>query len=387
MKKIIIVNNNMKVGGVQKSLYNLLWSIEGKYDITLCLFKKDGAYADPLPASVKVIETPGLFRYLAVGQSECRGVDKIKRGILAAFCRVFGRSCGIKILLASEKTLPEHYDCAVAFLHNGRDESFYGGVQDYVLHRVNADRKVAFIHCDYRNCGADNAYNNRIIGEFDKIAACSDGCRHAFESILPGLASKCTTVRNFHRFDEIRSLAETDPIVYDSETVNIISVSRLSQEKGIERSIEAVVEILRKGLSVKLHIVGAGAKGRELRELAGELGVADSVIFYGEQKNPYRYMKNADLFLLTSYHEAAPMVIDEARALGIPVLTTETTSSKDMVTDMECGWVCDNTQTAISESLYAIAANRKTLADMKEKLKKRVADNKIAERQFVEVIG
>jgi len=62
-------------------------------------------------------------------------------------------------------------------------------------------------------------------------------------------------------------------------------------------------------------------------------------------------MKNADLFLMTSYHEAAPMVIDEARALGLPILTTETTSAHDMVTDRHCGWVCENSQSAINTAL------------------------------------
>jgi len=376
----------MKIGGVQKSLYNLLWSVASDYDITLCLFKKDGAYADALPESLKIIETPGLFRYLAVAQSECHGTDRIKRGFLAAFCRLFGRSRCMKFLLASERTLPEHYDCAIAFLHNGRDKSFYGGVQDYVLNRVNADRKIAFLHCDYRNCGANHAYNNRIIKEFDKIAACSDGCRQAFEAVLPELAPKCMTVRNFHRFDEIRALGEREPIVYDTGFVNIVSVSRLSQEKGIERAILAVSEAVRKGFHVRLHIVGDGAKGSELREMAKTMGVSDSVIFYGEQTNPYRYMKHADLLMLTSYHEAAPMVIEEARALALPILTTEFTSSKDMVIDMKCGWVCENTQSAINKALDSIVQNRKELADLKAELKEWSFDNSIAKMQFGEAV-
>ena len=44
MKKILIVNNNMKIGGVQKSLCNLLWSVADQYDITLYLFAPIGAY-------------------------------------------------------------------------------------------------------------------------------------------------------------------------------------------------------------------------------------------------------------------------------------------------------------------------------------------------------
>ena len=50
MKKILIVNNNMSVGGVQKSLCNLLWSIVGKYEITVLLFQAVGEYIDCLPA-------------------------------------------------------------------------------------------------------------------------------------------------------------------------------------------------------------------------------------------------------------------------------------------------------------------------------------------------
>ena len=53
MKKLLIVNNNMKVGGVQKSLLNLLWSLEGQYEVTLCLFSPQGAYLQQLPATVE----------------------------------------------------------------------------------------------------------------------------------------------------------------------------------------------------------------------------------------------------------------------------------------------------------------------------------------------
>ena len=73
MKKIIIVNNNMKVGGVQKSLYNLLWEIHDQYDVTLLLFKQTGVYADQLPENVKVLECRSLFRLLGVSQGECAG--------------------------------------------------------------------------------------------------------------------------------------------------------------------------------------------------------------------------------------------------------------------------------------------------------------------------
>ena len=391
MKKIIIVNNNMKVGGVQKSLYNLLWSLEAEqqYDVTLLLFRKTGPYADRLPPNVKVVECSGPFRYLGMSQSECGNnrKDKIIRGLLAGMSRIFGRSAAIRLMLGRQPAVEGTYDCAIAYLHNGRREAFYGGVQEFVLERIQAKRKIAFLHGDYRNCGADHRENNRMMERFDGIAACSDGCRAVLESALPHLKEKCVTVQNCHRFEEIRAMAEEDPPVYDKNEVHVVMVSRLSHEKGIERALEATADGIAKGLAMKLHVVGSGPREKALRDLTDRLGIGENVLFYGEQTNPYRYMKNADLFLMTSYHEAAPMVIEEARCLGLPILTTATTSSADMVLGRECGWVCENTQEALNDALYNNVGNREILKDYKTKLLQERADNTVALKQFSAMLG
>ena len=388
MKKILIVNNNMCVGGVQKSLYNLLWTLEGRYDITLCLFSGAGAYMDRLPPSVKVMECGGLFRYFGMSQGECRHsvTDRLRRGTLAAVSHLFGRERAVKLMLLRQPMLPGEYDCAVAYLHNGRAKSFYGGVQEYVLRRVKAGRKVAFLHCDYGLSGADNPVNNRLIGEFDAIAACSEGCRRVFCGVLPELADKCMTVRNCHRFEEICALAMEEPIVYDPRWINVIMVSRLAHEKGIERAVRAVAYCWDKNIPVMLHLVGSGPMREEIASVARTLDVEDVVLFYGEQDNPYRYMKNADLFLMTSYHEAAPMVIEEACALGVPVLTTETTSSMEMVTERGCGWVCGNTREEIEKALLRLVEDRRLLDERKKEIYALGGDNSAAEAQFLTLI-
>ena len=382
MKKIIIVNNNMKVGGVQKSLYNLLWEIEGKYDVTLCLFNKCGEYVDMLPPFVKVIEAKKPYAYLGISQGECSGLGAVIRGGYAFVARLIGRKKILSFMNRIQPRLDGSYDCAISYLHNGREKSFYGGTQDFVLGCVKAERKVAFIHGDYRNCGANHSVNNRDMERFDAVAACSDGCRNAILSVLPSLESKCFTVRNCHRFDEIRAMADENPVEYSENHINLLIVARLSHEKGIERAIIALAEAIKAGASAKLHIVGGGSMLNELSLLASNLGVPDNVIFYGEQANPYRYMKNADVLLISSYHEAAPMVIDEAICLGLPVLTTETTSSYDMVTARGCGWVCENSQDALNEMLCRVVSDKNTISEVKEKLKNCQVNNGQALAQF-----
>lgn len=389
MKKIIIVNNNMKVGGVQKSLCNLLWELEknDKYEVTLVLFSPVGAYMNSIPPSVKCIYLDSLFRYLGVSQGEMRGIDRVRRGSLAGICRIVGRTVAINLMLHTQKKLEGTYDCAIAFLHNGRNKSFFGGVQDFVLNCITAEKKVTFLHDDYNKCGANHKVNNEIMAKFDAIAACSEGCRSVFAGAVPELAHKSVSVRNCNNIQEIRSLAEENTVIYDDSRVNVLCAARFSPRKGIDRAIEAADVMLKKGIPITLHILGSGVMESQLKTMVKERGLEDTVIFHGEQSNPYRYMKNADLFLLTSYHEAAPMVIDEAYILGVPTLTTRTNSSDEMITDRECGWVCENDQDALNEMLFTVLQDRTVLQRMKNDLCSRVIDNAVAMEQFTKLIG
>lgn len=384
--KIIIVNNNMQLGGVQKALYNLLWEIHDRYEVTLLLFSPEGPYMEDLPENVTVQTCHSLFRYLGVSQGQCRGLDRIKRGVLAGLTKLLGRDRVMKYLLNSQEALEEEYDCAISYLHNGRPSNFYGGTVDFVLNKIRAKKKVAFLHCDYRNNGSDYEQNNRALAKFDTIAACSEGCRKAFLSVLPQLEEKTVTVRNCHRFDQIRALAEKDPVHYEPSQVHVVMVTRLAHEKGIQRAMEACVYCRDAGKPFVLNLVGGGPMEKMLRAWAEDMDIEELVVFHGQQENPYRFMKNAELLLLTSFHEAAPMVLEEARCLGLPVMTVQTTSSNEMVLESCSGWVCDNEQQAINEGMLELLSNRPVLKQLKNTLQNTAMDNTAAVAQFMDLI-
>ena len=382
MKKIIIVNNNMKVGGVQKSLYNLLWAIKDRYDVTLYLFHDGGSFQ--LPPNVKVLHCDGPFRYFGLSQGQCKGGEKYKRAFLRLICRYLRRPAAVKLMRLGKKKVEGYYDCAIAYLQNGNIHNLYGGVQDFVINCIDARKKISFLHCDYTLSGANEPCNNRLIAKFERIAACSDGCRSSFERIMPEQKEKCITVRNTHRFDEIRALALQDTVIYPKDRPNVLMVTRLAHEKGIERALSAVAYAKTHGVSLRLHIVGSGAMEKSMHAMAQELQLGDDVVFYGEQENPYRFMPDSDLFLMTSFYEAAPMVIDEALSLSLPVFTTQTTSSLEMI--KEYGWICENSQDGINTMLCRILSERDTLAKMKNRLRERAVDNEAALKQFEQLI-
>ena len=84
-----------------------------------------------------------------------------------------------------------------------------------------------------------------------------------------------------------------------------------------------------------LAIMGSGRLEQQLKQLAIDLGVADSVRFLGQVPNGRRYFKAFDLFALTSDHEPFGMVLLEAMAAGVAVIATNCGGAKEVVSDPE----------------------------------------------------
>lgn len=80
-----------------------------------------------------------------------------------------------------------------------------------------------------------------------------------------------------------------------------------------------------------LVIMGSGRLEADLKALAAELGVSESVRFLGQVSNARRYFKAFDVFALTSDHEPFGMVLLEAMAAGVPVLATDCGGAPEVV--------------------------------------------------------
>ena len=387
-KKILIVNNNMRIGGVQKSLVNLLHEIHDKYDVTLMLFSMTGEYLRDIPEDIKVIQVRSHYTYLGTSMAESRKnfASFIARGFYATLGKVLGRKYATALMNLTQKKIIG-FDAAISFLHNAKSKSFYGGCNDFVLNCVDAPRKIAFLHCDYVKCGAHTAENAKQYARFDVIAACSDGCRNVFVGALPELAEKTVTVRNCHDFPSIRALADQAPVAMDPTYVNVVTVARLSHEKGVLRAIEAIASLGDETEKIRYYIVGDGPQREEIKEKIQKLHLSNVVTLCGAMTNPFGYMKSADVLMLPSYEEAAPMVIDEAASLGLPILSTLTSSAEDMVTGRGRGWVCENSTYGICSSLRFLIGNPDEVMEQKRNMLSTVYNNDEAVAQFERMIG
>ncbi|MTC78876.1 glycosyltransferase [Providencia sp. wls1916] len=133
---------------------------------------------------------------------------------------------------------------------------------------------------------------------------------------------KVTTIYNPFNFHELHVKAKENP--YDTYPFDyIITVSTLSQRKRVERAIQSFKLLDPQEKNLHLIILGDGSLKNELLKLVSQLEITNYVHFLGFQSNPYPYISNAKLLLLTSDSEGLPTVIIESLILGIPVISTD----------------------------------------------------------------
>ena len=91
--------------------------------------------------------------------------------------------------------------------------------------------------------------------------------------------------------------------------------------------------------------------------------------------------------LITSYHEAAPLVIDEARFLNVPIVSVRTTSSEDMILSTHSGFVCENNLEDLQVLLYTITSDVSMLTRVKQSLLESKINNTLAQTQLAQMLN
>jgi glycosyltransferase involved in cell wall biosynthesis len=110
----------------------------------------------------------------------------------------------------------------------------------------------------------------------------------------------------------------------------VLAVGRLNKQKDFPTLIKAFSELKREA---KLIILGEGEERISLEKLIKELNLEDSVDMPGFVRNPYAYMSNANVYVLSSKWEGSPNTMIEAMACGVPVVSTDCPSGPSEILD------------------------------------------------------
>lgn len=112
---------------------------------------------------------------------------------------------------------------------------------------------------------------------------------------------------------------------------SICYYGRLSKEKGPDTAVIAFSMILDLYPDAHLHIIGTGPEEPLLRKLVSVLDIVDAVTFYGSVPGALSPHLNVDLLLAPSREDAASLVVCEAMACGVPVITTDVGGTRDII--------------------------------------------------------
>ena len=169
----------------------------------------------------------------------------------------------------------------------------------------------------------------------------------------------------------------------DGSSLRILSVGRLVEKKGFEYGIRAIAELKRRGIACEYDVVGGGPLEEMLRDLAKTLGVDDCVRFHGAQARDYilSLHRNANVFAAPSVtarnaeQEVIPIVLMEAMASGLPVVSTHHASIAELVEDNVSGFL-------VPERDAGALADRLALLTEDEELRRQMgsAGRRIAEK-------
>lgn len=165
----------------------------------------------------------------------------------------------------------------------------------------------------------------KLYRQADRIVAVSQGVADDV-SRLSGIArQQIEVIRNPNITPDLEELSQSPlshPWYATGQPPIIIGMGGLRKQKDFPTLIQAFAR-LRAKREARLLILGQGRQHGRLRQLAMELGISEDVDLPGFVSNPYPYLKQAQLFVLSSLSEGSPNVLTEALALGTPVVATD----------------------------------------------------------------
>ena len=129
------------------------------------------------------------------------------------------------------------------------------------------------------------------------------------------------------------------------ENKNIVSIGRLSHEKGFLDLIDVFSLINKKDNECVLHIIGDGEEKTKIEEKINELNLKDNVILYGYKDKEFirEKLNDMSLYLMTSYEESFGLVLLEAAAFGIPAIAfSSAEGATEIIKDDVSGYIINN---------------------------------------------
>ncbi len=322
MKRIIFGITGLTLGGAERVLIDVANRLVDKYDVTIFTIYAKGELEKELSPKVHLISLYN-FKY-----SELQGLKKkvIPIKVLASKRKIFKKYIG-----------NNDYDTQISFLEGAITRIFS------VKGRHNAN-KIAWIHNDISKVFGKGIkskikriLDRNIYEKYDTLVFVSMDNLDKFNKIYDDIdLPHEKVINNYINSERILDLAnenmeKQDEELFKKSTPTLVQVSRLVEQKAVDRLINVHANMIKQGYNHKIIVIGDGPLREKLEKQIKEAGVENSFHLLGARKNPYPYVKYADYFCLFSNFEGYPMVVEEAKILKKYILATNTATRETLI--------------------------------------------------------
>lgn len=331
-KRILIIVGSFNVGGTIVSLKSLLSKMDTrKIEADIFARQKRGDYMGKLPNCRILDENLWLSHSIYYKNLIIHHLNFLLLCIRKGFEHIGIDLSAIYNYIGGKQVGTDEYDAIIAY-----DET----LPRYVSY-MPAKKRISWIHCDYRR-HAQGKDELKYYDKIDKIVCVAESMRKVFIDIYPQYAEKTLAIHNVINVEDIveKSKSSIDDNRYSTDCFTIVSCGRLDSVKQFSLIPEIASKI--KSLSrkaFKWYIVGDGEDRATIELNIEKYGMQDVVILLGKKSNPYPYMAKANIYVCTSYSEAHPLVVNEARALRVPVICNRFESAYESVEDGRDGYI------------------------------------------------
>ena len=366
-KRVLIIGITMAAAGSEKSFLSFAsHAIDyDRYDVDLLLAKREGDFLDRIPKEIHILDMgePGeLFLLdkknafsLVAKYGIRRNPVRIAALLPYILWRIVGSSTEARAfaahriwmkLMESMPSLEKQYDIALAYWG---DRTMF-----YMVDKVKADQKIAWLHFDYGKPPREDNIYEKYFSECDKVITVSSEIENSLKKALPRIAPKVLTVENIIDEKEILALSEESADFEDDFSgIRIVTMGRICEQKGYDLAVPAIARLKKEGYPVKWYILGRGSEEEErsLKDLIERCHAEECISILGIRKNPYPYIKEADIYMQPSRHEGKPISVEEAKILCKPILVTNYTSAREQLETGKLGMIAEISEEGIYSGL------------------------------------
>ncbi len=234
---------------------------------------------------------------------------------------------------------------------------------------MDAGVKAGFIHIDYVQAGYTRSLDRDCYTKFKKVFCVSDEVRAVFASVYPEVSSD--VFHNLISRERVRELAaERGGFSDDFDGVRILTVGRLTAQKGFEVSVGALKLLREKGIRARWYVLGEGDERARLEAYIREQGLEGEFLLPGTVSNPYPYFAQADLYVHATRYEGKSIAIQEAQILGCAILVSDCSGNREQVEDGVDGLLCEFTKESVRDGILRLLRED----GLRERLKGKAAE-------------